>query len=82
MSVRTEIAFVDEISGDTARVLIGGKSTAAELPRTCLPRETSEGDWLRVSFELLPEMREIKKKQVKKLLEELGNNPDISKSLS
>lgn len=80
MSKRTEIAFVDGIGEDMARVLIDGESTPAELPRTCLPRGTQEGDWLRVSFELLPEMREQKKKQVKKLLEELGNNPHTTKS--
>lgn len=80
MSMRTEIAFVDSIIDDTVRILIGGKSTPAELPRTCLPAETREGDWLRVSFELLPEMREQRKKQVKKLLDDLANNPDISKS--
>lgn len=81
MGVRTEIAFVDSIDGDNVRILIGGQSSLAELPRTCLPAETREGDWMRVSFEILPEMREQRKKQVKKLLDDLENNPDISKSL-
>lgn len=79
MSKRTEIAFVDSIDGETARILIGGKSTPADLPKTCLPKGTQEGDWLRVMFELLPEMREQKKKQVKKLLQELENQ-DITRS--
>lgn len=79
MSKRTEIAFVDSFEGDTARVLIGGTSSPADLPKTCLPKGTREGDWLRVTFELLPEMREQKKKQVKKLLEELDSQ-DITKS--
>lgn len=80
MNKRTEIAFVDFIDDEMARILIGGESTPADLPRTCLPAGTRESDWLRVSFELLPEMREQKKKQIKKLLQELENNPDISKS--
>lgn len=79
MSKRTEIAFVDSIEGDTARVLIGGKSSPADLPKSCLPKGTREGDWLSVMFELLPEMREQKKKQVKRLLDEL-NDQDITKS--
>lgn len=79
MSKRTEIAFVDSIEGDAARVLIGGKSTPADLPKTCLPKGTCEGDWMRVTFELLPEIREQKKKQVKKLLEDLKNQ-DITRS--
>lgn len=79
MSKRTEIAFLDSFDGDIARVLIGGKSSLADLPKTCMPRGAREGDWLRVTFELLPEMREQKKKQVKKLLEDLGSQ-DITKS--
>lgn len=79
MSKRTEIAFVDFIEGDTVRVLIGGESSPADLPKSCLPKGTREGDWLRVMFELLPEMREQKKKQVKKLLDELSDQ-DITKS--
>lgn len=71
---------MDSIDEEIARILIGGKSTQAELPKTCLPAGTGEGDWLRVSFELLPEMHEQKKKHVKKLLEALENNTDISKS--
>lgn len=62
------------------RVMIGGKSTPVELPRTCLPKKAAEGDWLKVGFELLPEMREQKIKKVQKMLEEMGNNTDISKS--
>lgn len=81
MSKRTEIAFVDSIGEKIARVLIGGRSTPVELPKTCLPKEVQEGDWMSVSFELLPEMRERNKQRVKKLLEALENNPDISKSL-
>lgn len=79
MSRRTEIAFVDSVDGDTARVLIGGKSSPADLPKSCLPKGTREGDWLRVIFELLPEMREAKKKQVNKLLKDLEDQ-DITKS--
>lgn len=80
MNRRTEIAFVDSINGGTARILIGGESAPAELPITCLPRKIAEGDWICVSFELLPEMREQKKRRVKKLLEELEGNEDISRS--
>lgn len=79
MSKRTEIAFIESIEDGIARVLIGGKSSPADLPKTCLPRGTREGDWLNVIFELLPEMREQKKKQVKKLLEDLEDQ-DITKS--
>lgn len=80
MSRRTEIAFVDSINGDMVRILIGGKSTPTDLPGSCLPKGTLEGDWLRVSFELLPEKRELSKKRVLKLLEDLENNPDIKNS--
>jgi hypothetical protein len=80
MSVRTEIAFVDAIEGEMCRVLIGGESTPVELPRTCLPKKAQEGDWLRVMFEILPEMREQKRKKIKKMLEDMHNITDMSKS--
>lgn len=78
MSKRTEIAFIDSIDGDIASILIDGKSSPIDLPKACLPRGAKEGDWLRVMFELLPEMREQKKKQVKELLDDLENQ-DITK---
>lgn len=80
MSRRTEIAFVDSVSGGVARILIGSEGIPAELPESCLPDGTTEGDWLRVSLKLLPEMREQKKQQVKTLLEELENNPGFPDS--
>lgn len=78
MSKRTEIAFIDSIDGDIASILIDGKSSPVDLPKDCLPRGAMEGDWLRVTFKLLPDMREQKKKQVKELLDDL-ENLDITK---
>ena len=74
MSIKKEKVFVDSISGDKCRLLIGGNAIAAELPLSLLPKGTSEGDWLILTLESSPELRTSAESETRKLLDSLENN--------
>jgi hypothetical protein len=46
------LLFVDAIEGGTARLLLGVE--AFSVPARLLPAGTTEGSWVRLSFEIAP----------------------------
>lgn len=74
MSIKKEKVFVDSISGEKCRLLIGKKALTAEMPLSLFPKGTSEGDWLILTLESSPELRTSAESETRKLLDSLENN--------
>lgn len=69
-------AFVDKIEGNVAVLLLGeDESVKAEWPVSMLPNGVKEGVVLRLGFSVDEHAAMEGKAMVKKLMDDLGNNP-------
>jgi len=68
-------AFVDEIGGGIAKLLVDEDEVPLYVPRRWLPRETREGSVLLIRFEADEQVTREGKAEVEGLLEELEGRP-------
>lgn len=69
-------AFVDQINGDKALLLLGDdESVKVAVPLEWLPEGSREGTVLRLDFTIDPDATAQGKARIQSLLEDLGNNP-------
>lgn len=66
-------AVIDRFEGEYAVMLFGDEEIKVEVPRKLLPEGSTEGSWLKVSFELDPEETMARKEKINSLLEKLVN---------
>jgi len=64
-------AVIDRFEGEYAVLLVGDQGTHMDVPRELLPGEASEGDWLKINFELDREETNRKKKRIEGKLDKL-----------
>jgi hypothetical protein len=66
-------AVIDRFEGEYAVMLFGDEEIKVEVPRKLLPEGSTEGSWLKVSFELDPKETMARKEKINSLLEKLIN---------
>jgi hypothetical protein len=66
-------AVIDRFEGEYAILLCGDEEIKVEAPRQLLPAGSTEGSWLKVSFELDPAETIAREKKINLLLEKLKN---------
>ena len=65
MKPKETSAFVDEIDGEVARLIIG--EHAFTVPRMLLPRDAAEGKWVRIAIGVIsapPDDADAKRKKL------------------
>ncbi len=71
MAIRTNSVFIDSINENTCKLLIGEKGIPVEMPAIFLPKGSSEGDWLYMTFELSRELGSKNEETIKNLLDKI-----------
>ncbi len=70
-------AVIDRFEGEYAILLFGDGEIKVEVPQKLLPEGSTEGSWLKVSFELDPEETMERKEKINSLLEKLKNKSRV-----
>ncbi len=65
-------AVIDRIEGNYAVVFVGDEQVKINIPIELLPKNTREGSWLKITFELDPEKTKKQEEYVSDLIKKLN----------
>lgn len=66
-------AVVDRFEEEKAVLLLNDETQTAVIPRTCLPSETQEGDYLTITIKIDEEKTRWAQEEAERLFQDLTN---------